>query len=86
MPIDSEDDTPQPRPRVVSDASRAIADVALALHGIAIDLAQAARVIDGLEGDARAHLLSDLERRLGELGDGAHAARRAVAGLRGTMG
>lgn len=80
---DGDGDTPAPARRAPSDVAVTIADLALATHQTAIDLGEAAGSIDELQGAARTAALSDLEDKLGSLGDLMHEARRAVADLKG---
>jgi len=74
-------DTPPRGRRIPSAEAISLANLALALDAIGLDCAETAKRLDELEGDARRSLLSQLAQKLGEIGDLAHEARRAVKGL-----
>ncbi len=61
--------------------AKAIADLALSLAALAVDIGSSARRVDELEGAERAGLLAGLARQLGEGGDALHDARRIVSEL-----
>lgn len=76
--FDGDEETDPGTRREPSERASVLGDLALALNGVALHCAEAARLVDSLEGAARAAYLDDLARRLGQLGDLAHEARRAM--------
>lgn len=80
VPDDDEFDTPIDLNlrRPASPASRAIANLALSVGALAVDLGTSARNLDELEGAERAGFLVGLARKLGEAAEGFHEARRLI--------
>lgn len=64
-----------------SNEAKAIADLALSVAALAVDIGATARRIDTLEGPERAGLLAGLARQLAEAGDAMHDARRVITDL-----
>lgn len=80
---DDDDKTPGPEANGGFKSAEAImvANVAIALHTIAGRCGEAARNLDRLTGAERTGYLAALADSLGDLGDVAHDARRAVRAI-----